>query len=81
VHEEGWPLIADGGGGFRFYRADGVELPAISEPLTGNTADLPAQHAATITKDTAWTDWYGEPLDLPLTMELLLRTEQRAELN
>jgi hypothetical protein len=28
--------------------------------------------------ETAWPDWYGEPLDLPLTVELLLRTEQRA---
>ncbi|HEY2832345.1 MAG TPA: DUF222 domain-containing protein [Sporichthyaceae bacterium] len=78
VHEEGWPLNADGVGGFRFYRPDGVELPAASEPLTGNTTDLVHQHTATITKDTAWPDWYGEPLDLPLTVELLLRTEQRA---
>jgi hypothetical protein len=50
----------------------------VSEPLTGNATDLANQHAATITRDTAWPDWYGEPLDLPLTVELLLRTDQRA---
>jgi hypothetical protein len=78
VHEEGWPMFADGLGGFRFYRPDGVEIPAVTAPLTGNTAELRAQHTDTITKDTAWPDWYGEYLDLPLTVELLLRTEQRA---
>jgi hypothetical protein len=70
-------MIADGLGGFRFYRPDNVEIPAVPAPLTGKP-DLAAHHTATITKDTAWPDWYGQPLDLPLTVELLLRTEQRA---
>jgi hypothetical protein len=63
VHERGYLIAAQPGGGFAFYRPDGTPLPP-SPPLPPPDGSIEDTHDASITPDTIIPPWYGERLDL-----------------
>ena len=84
VHEEGFQVVADADGQFRFLRPDGVPLsaepPAVcweGEPLAPTDARL-ATAGVSIGPHTATPDWYGESLDLTAALEVLWQPPARA---
>ena len=84
VHEEGFQVVADADGQFRFLRPDGVALsaepPAVcweGEPLAPTDARL-ATAGVSIGPHTATPDWYGESLDLTAALEVLWQPPARA---
>ena len=84
VHEEGFRVVADADGQFRFLRPDGVALsaepPAVcweGEPLAPTDARLAAV-GVSIGPHTATPDWYGESLDLTAALEVLWQPPARA---
>ncbi|MGQ0465851.1 MAG: DUF222 domain-containing protein [Sporichthyaceae bacterium] len=78
VHEGGFEVIADGLGGFGFVRPDGTPLESFPLPVGGDSAMATQLHDATIDAWTATPRWYGEKLDLPYVVSVLLSA---AELN
>ena len=79
VHEEGFQVVADGGGNFLFLRPDGSPLPAVppaprwtgaGDPLAPTLARLEAA-GIRIGPHTATPEWYGEPLDVAETLDVL----------
>ena len=84
VHEEGFQVVADADGQFRFLRPDGVALsaepPAVcweGEPLAPTDARL-ATAGVSIGPHTATPDWYGESLLLTAALEVLWQPPARA---
>ena len=84
VHEEGFQVVADAAGQFRFLRPDGVPLPAEppaacweGAPLAPTDARLAAA-GVSIGPHTATPDWYGESLDLTAALEVLWQPPARA---
>jgi HNH endonuclease len=63
VHDRGYLIAAQPGGGFAFYRPDGTPLPP-SPPLPPPDGSIEDTHDAAITPDTIIPPWYGERLDL-----------------
>jgi Domain of unknown function (DUF222)/HNH endonuclease len=63
VHERGYLIAAQPGGGFAFYRPDGTPLPSCP-PLPPPDGSIDDTHDAEITPDTIIPPWYGERLDL-----------------
>jgi hypothetical protein len=69
VHEYGFRMESDGGGGFRFFRPDGREVttPAVPPATVSDPVDAlrAANHAAGIAIDalTGVTRWDGRPAD------------------
>jgi hypothetical protein len=63
VHDLGYLITAEPGGGHAFTRPDGTPLPA-SPPLPAASGDITARHDATITAGTIVPGWHGERLDL-----------------
>ena len=83
VHEEGFQVVADAAGQFRFLRPDGVALPAEppaasweGAPLAPTDARL-ATAGVSIGPHTATPDWYGESLDLTAALEVLWQPPAR----
>ena len=83
VHEEGFQVVADAAGQFRFLRPDGVALPAEppaacweGAPLAPTDARLAAA-GVSIGPHTATPDWYGESLDLTAALEVLWQPPAR----
>ena len=83
VHEEGFQVVADAAGQFRFLRPDGVPLPAEppaacweGAPLAPTDARLAAA-GVSIGPHTATPDWYGESLDLTAALEVLWQPPAR----
>ena len=83
VHEEGFQVVADAPGQFRFLRPDGVPLPAEppaacweGAPLAPTDARL-ATAGVSIGPHTATPDWYGESLDLTAALEVLWQPPAR----
>ena len=83
VHEEGFQVVADAAGQFRFLRPDGVPLPAQppaacweGAPLAPTDARLAAA-GVSIGPHTATPDWYGESLDLTAALEVLWQPPAR----
>ncbi len=79
LHEEGFQVVADGAGQFRFLRPDGEPLPAVApaprwegagEPLAPTVARLAAA-GISIGPHTATPEWYGEPLDVTAALDVL----------
>ena len=77
VHEEGFQVVADADGRFRFLRPDGVPLPAEppaacweGTPLAPTDARLAAA-GVSIAPHTATPDWYGESLHLTAALDAL----------
>ena len=84
LHEEGFQVVADAAGQFRFLRPDGVPLPAEppaacweGAPLAPTDARLAAA-GVSIGPHTATPDWYGESLDLTAALEVLWQPPARA---
>ena len=78
VHDRGYLIAAQPGGGFAFYRPDGTPLPP-SPPLPPPDGSIDDTHDAEITPDTIIPPWYGERLDLDHAIHACLanaRTEQ-----
>ena len=78
VHDRGYLIAAQPGGGFAFYRPDGIPLPP-SPPLPPPDGSIADTHHASITPDTIIPPWYGERLDLDHAIHACLanaRTEQ-----
>jgi hypothetical protein len=65
VHEVGYLITADDGGGFTFTRPDGTPMPA-SPPLPAITGDITTTHDADITPQTINAP--GDRLDLHLAI-------------
>ena len=83
VHEEGFRVVADADGQFRFLRPDGVALPAEppapcweGAPLALTDARLAAA-GVSIGPHTATPDWYGESLDLTAALDVLWQPRTR----
>ena len=83
VHEEGFRVVADADGQFRFLRPDGVALPAEppapcweGAPLAPTDARLAAA-GVSIGPHTATPDWYGESLDLTAVLDMLWQPPAR----
>ena len=83
LHEEGFQVVADAAGQFRFLRPDGVPLPAEppaacweGAPLAPTDARLAAA-GVSIGPHTATPDWYGEPLDLSAALDVLWQPPAR----
>ena len=83
VHEEGFQVVADAAGQFRFLRPDGVPLPAEppaacweGAPLAPTDARLAAA-GVSIGPHTATPDWYGESLDLTAALDVLWQPPAR----
>ena len=83
LHEEGFQVVADAAGQFRFLRPDGVPLPAEppaasweGAPLAPTDARLAAA-GVSIGPHTATPDWYGEPLDLSAALAVLWQPPAR----
>ena len=83
VHEEGFRVVADAAGQFRFLRPDGVALsaepPAVcweGAPLAPTDARLAAA-GVSIGPHTATPDWYGESLDLAAALDVLWQPPAR----
>ena len=79
VHEEGFQVVADGAGGFRFLRPNGEPLPAVppaprwegvGPPLAPTLARLAAAGIG-IGPHTATPEWYGESLNLAAALDVL----------
>ena len=77
LHEEGFRVVATDDGRFQFLRPDGVPLPAVpaaarwaGAPLAPSDARLEAA-GISIGPHTATPDWYGEPLELAATLDVL----------
>ena len=84
VHEEGFQVVADGNGQFRFLRPNGVALAAEppvvcweGPPLAPTDARLAAA-GVSIGPHTATPDWYGESLDLAAALDVLWQPPARA---
>ena len=83
VHEEGFQVVADTAGQFRFLRPDGVPLPAEPPPASWEGAPLAPTDArlaaagVSIGPHTATPDWYGESLDLTAALEVLWQPPAR----
>ena len=83
LHEEGFQVVADGDGQFRFLRPDGVPLPA--EPPVACWEDAPlaptgarlAAAGVSIGPHTATPEWYGESLDLAAALDVLWQPPAR----
>ena len=77
VHEEGFQVVADADGQFRFLRPDGVPLPAEPPAVCWEGAPLAptderlAAAGVSIGSHTATPDWYGESLDLTAALDVL----------
>ena len=84
VHEEGFQVVADADGQFRFLRPDGVALAAEPPPACWEGAPLAPTDArlaaagVSIGPHTATPDWYGESLDLTVALEVLWQPPARA---
>ena len=84
VHEEGFQVVADTAGQFRFLRPDGVPLPAEPPPASWEGAPLAPTDArlaaagGSIGPHTATPDWYGESLDLAAALDVLWQPPARA---
>ena len=83
LHEEGFQVVADAAGQFRFLRPDGVPLPAEppaacweGAPLAPTDARLAAA-GVSIGPHTATPDWYGESLDLTAALDVLWQPPDR----
>ena len=83
LHEEGFQVVADAAGQFRFLRPDGVPLPAEppaacweGAPLAPTDARLAAA-GVSIGPHTATPDWYGESLDLTAALDVLWQPPAR----
>ena len=83
LHEEGFQVVADAAGQFRFLRPDGVPLPAEppaasweGAPLAPTDARLAAA-GVSIGPHTATPDWYGEPLNLSAALAVLWQPPAR----
>ena len=83
LHEEGFQVVADAAGQFRFLRPDGVPLPAEppaacweGAPLAPTDARL-ASAGVSIGPYTATPDWYGESLDLTAALDVLWQPPAR----
>jgi len=63
VHERGYLIAVNPGGGFAFFRPDGTALPG-SPPLPAPDGSISDLHDAQITPETIIPPWYGERLDL-----------------
>ena len=63
VHERGYLIAAQPGGGFAFFRPDGTAIPP-SPPLPQPDGTIDHCHDARITPGTIIPPWYGERLDL-----------------
>ena len=63
VHDRGYLIAAQSGGGFTFFRPDGTGIPPSPAlpPPDGTIADY---HDVVITPGTIIPPWYGERLDL-----------------
>ena len=78
VHDRGYRIAAQPGGGFAFSRPDGTPLPP-SPALPPPDGSIGGTHDADITPDTIIPPWYGERLDLDHAIHACLanaRTEQ-----
>jgi hypothetical protein len=63
VHDRGYLIAAQSGGGFTFFRPDGTGIPpSPALPAPGGT--IGDCHDADITEDTIIPPWYGERLNL-----------------
>ena len=81
VHDRGYLIAAQPGGGFAFYRPDGTPLPP-SPALPPPDGSIDDTHDASITPDTIIPPWYGERLDLDHAIHACLanaRTEQEKQ--
>ena len=85
VHEEGFQVVADSAGQFRFLRPDGRPLPAVppaprwegaGEPLAPTVARLAAA-GISIGAHTATPEWYGESLDVTAALDVLWEPQVR----
>ena len=86
VHEEGFQVVADAAGGFRFLRPDGTPLPAVppaprwqgaGEPLAPTVARLAAA-GISIGPHTATPEWDGESLNVAAALDVLWQPQVRA---
>ena len=79
VHEEGFQVVADGGGGFQFLRPHGEPLPAVPPALRWDgvgpplapTVERLAAAGISIGPHTATPEWDGEPLHVAAALEVL----------
>lgn len=76
VHEGGFEAIGDGLGAFEFRRPDGTCIEPFPAAVGGDPNALSDLHEATVDAWTATPRWYGEPLDLPYVVDVLLATER-----
>jgi hypothetical protein len=77
VHERGWLITAEPGGGFAFARPDGAPVPAcppLPPPRDGGIAGC---HDADITPETIIPPWYGERLDLDHAIYICLANAEK----
>jgi hypothetical protein len=77
VHDHGYRVVAEKGGGFRFLRPDRTAIPRAGEPLHGDPDELIRMHdqrGARIDPEGLTPSWAGERLDLtPILHHLLAR--------
>ncbi|MGQ0844714.1 MAG: DUF222 domain-containing protein, partial [Sporichthyaceae bacterium] len=78
VHEGGFTVEADGHGAFAFHAPDATAIPHLPHQSGGNPATVAGMHPATIGPWTATPRWYGERLDLPYAVNVLLLAEEHA---
>lgn len=81
LHEGGYTVTSAAGGRLTFHRPDGEPIHDVPRRPPGDPYAVPRdniRHGHTITPDTPVTSWNGDPLDLPLTTELLLHQRVRA---
>ena len=84
VHEEGFQVVADSAGQFRFLRPDGRPLPAVpaarwegaGAPLAPTVARLAAA-GISIGPHAATPEWYGESLDVTAALDVLWEPQVR----
>jgi len=81
VHEGGYRIRGDAGGGLTFVRPDGSELPEVpsrpavpSDPMKA-LMDRNRQEGVRIDAETTRTGWFGEGLDLVSAVEAILWSE------
>ncbi|MDQ2707679.1 MAG: HNH endonuclease [Actinomycetota bacterium] len=78
VHDNGYRVVPNGGGGFSFLRPDRTAIPPTGEPTRGDADQLIRIHDCTgphIDPENLTPTWTGEHLDLTPILQRLLPRE------